>query len=520
MKINLLKRTLFFLLTLIIWTVYCMNEYVVFAEGETPSTPVINKLYADKESAKVEVNTKITWTAEADGNSLTYKWKVYKVDKDKNVQVGESDSTASNKFEWTPTQAATYIIKVIVTDQEKNTAEKNSDKFVVNRRTLSLTSLSAKVRSPQGINTSIVWTAQARGESLQYKWEVYKNNGLIKTVAYSTKNTFTWQPNQAGVYNIKVTVKDDKGSTKSLKSANYTIYTPLKIVSLTPSVKSPQNIYTSIRWKANVQGEGIQYSWKIYKNNKLIKTIAFGTQKEIVWEPQEADTYKVMLIVKDKFNHQKSFTTQPYSIRINLDALVKASPVIATYKNGQKVEILQDRDGKRYLVKNIKTGKQSWVSRSSLSIPKDPPTNKKRLSTKLLETYVNQKGFSSSTKYFIWTDLDRQMTYVFYGKRGSWKLIRSMQCATGKNIHPTVRGFFNIGFRGKGFFFDNGRGKVLNNLQITGSYYYHSILYYRDGRVMDAGLGKRKSHGCIRLATANSKWMVDTIPSGTKVWIN
>ena len=35
--------------------------------------------------------------------------------------------------------------------------------------------------------------------------------------------------------------------------------------------------------------------------------------------------------------------------------------------------------------------------------------------------------------------------------------------------------------------------------------------------VQDGRLGMGISHGCVRLALADAKWIYDTIPSGTKV---
>ena len=44
------------------------------------------------------------------------------------------------------------------------------------------------------------------------------------------------------------------------------------------------------------------------------------------------------------------------------------------------------------------------------------------------------------------------------------------------------------------------------------------MLYYQNSnRVMDGRLGINASHGCVRLAIENAKWIYDTIPRGTKV---
>ena len=57
--------------------------------------------------------------------------------------------------------------------------------------------------------------------------------------------------------------------------------------------------------------------------------------------------------------------------------------------------------------------------------------------------------------------------------------------------------------------------------RIKGSYYYHSILYDPSGtRIIDDRLGEALSHGCIRLAPENAKWIYDNILDGTTVVIH
>ncbi|HOA80284.1 MAG TPA: L,D-transpeptidase family protein, partial [Defluviitaleaceae bacterium] len=206
--------------------------------------------------------------------------------------------------------------------------------------------------------------------------------------------------------------------------------------------------------------------------------------------------------------------------------LVKPSIIIGTMKKNagvfvkdEKVEILYAEAGSWYQCRSTTTKKEGRIPWGSVSIPKDPPTNKKRMTKEQLEAYVKLKAFTSSTNYFVWTDLDRQMTYVFKKENNEWKLIRSMQCSTGKNITPTPRGFFTIKERGAYF----GKGYMCKNwVQIWGDYLYHSILLDETGTYVLEGnvLGKRASQGCIRFSLEDSKWFYDTIPKNTSVWIN
>ena len=61
-----------------------------------------------------------------------------------------------------------------------------------------------------------------------------------------------------------------------------------------------------------------------------------------------------------------------------------------------------------------------------------------------------------------------------------------------------------------------------NALVFFRNYMYHSILFDKSGTYIKSGqydLGRRVSHGCIRLAEKDSAWLYQHIPVGTTVWI-
>lgn len=139
-------------------------------------------------------------------------------------------------------------------------------------------------------------------------------------------------------------------------------------------------------------------------------------------------------------------------------------------------------------------------------------------STNSYEAFINSKDCSSNTDYYIYTNLSQHIVCVFTGSNGNWKLLNSFSCSSGKSSTPTIRGHFTLGTRGTYFVTDNGLiCKYFT--QISGDYLFHSILYDSKGNVADNRLGVNISHGCIRLATANAKYLYDNIPSGTAIWI-
>jgi len=137
-----------------------------------------------------------------------------------------------------------------------------------------------------------------------------------------------------------------------------------------------------------------------------------------------------------------------------------------------------------------------------------------------VEGFINSQNFSSSTGYFIWIDLSHQKVNVFNGYRKKWHLVRSMVCSSGKASTPTVKGNFTVGSKGR-YFISSGGARCQYFTQISGNYLFHSVLYNRKGNyIIDNTLGVAVSHGCVRLALSNAKFIYDNIPARTSIWSN
>jgi peptidoglycan hydrolase-like protein with peptidoglycan-binding domain len=151
---------------------------------------------------------------------------------------------------------------------------------------------------------------------------------------------------------------------------------------------------------------------------------------------------------------------------------------------------------------------------------KPPATTPKTYDTAAIEQYINSRNFPSKTKYFIWIDIPKQRVNVFTGSNNNWKLLKSMICSTGKSRTPTIKGNFTVGIKGSYFIADSG-ARCKWYTQIKGNYLFHSVLYDNKGnKIIDGTLSVPASHGCVRLATENAKFIYDNIPAGTAIWSN
>lgn len=238
------------------------------------------------------------------------------------------------------------------------------------------------------------------------------------------------------------------------------------------------------------------------------------------------------------FWYYKNYITLAQDIDAIKEKIVP-SPVIATVNKDCKVyldkeltneikfipkdinvEILQDKSEKVYYIKNEEIGVKGWIKGEDLYIPETPLASKDYLKDVELETYVNDLGIDSQTDHLMFTDIYRQLTYIFKGKCGNWKLIKTIPCGTGTNKSPTTRGIFKIGDKGEWFYSERLGSGGKYWLRFNKSYLYHSVAMDKNKNVIDETIGQRCSNGCIRMNIEDIKWVYDNIERGTTVYIN
>ncbi len=132
-------------------------------------------------------------------------------------------------------------------------------------------------------------------------------------------------------------------------------------------------------------------------------------------------------------------------------------------------------------------------------------------------------------QYFMDVDVANQVAKVYtYDENHEYNvLVRIMICSTGRAKYPSPNGTFTLtGRKARWCTFPNwGGGTAMYWTKITEEIAFHSIMYVnydpdRPNMSTFNNLGKRASHGCIRLHTADAKWVYDNIGAGTKVYIH
>lgn len=187
-----------------------------------------------------------------------------------------------------------------------------------------------------------------------------------------------------------------------------------------------------------------------------------------------------------------------------------------TVAGGTKVICISSKSGYSNQVR-LPNGKVCWLPLSALNISTKNYTNPVDLTKEEKELYVNAKGYTSSTNFLIFINLERQKTNVFSKKNGRWVLERSFSCATGTNANPTCTGTFKYYARQTSWNYNTYYvGPILI---FNGNYAMHSVLMRYNGTIYDGTVGRPASHGCVRLLPNDINWIAKYVPMGTTVVI-
>lgn len=183
-------------------------------------------------------------------------------------------------------------------------------------------------------------------------------------------------------------------------------------------------------------------------------------------------------------------------IRIRKDASTSSAIVGGIYGSTQEVKVL----GKKGNFYYVQTKDYDTLNEVKGYIRSD---------------YIKQ--VTPSNIYSIIVDISDQKVYVYkYGK-----LNQTFICSTGMDATPTPTGRYLVGSRGE--YFGKEKGYLCYNfVRINHDYLFHSVLHNLDGSIIESEykkLGKKASHGCIRLKDENVKWIYNNIPRNTLVVI-
>lgn len=362
--------------------------------------------------------------------------------------------------------------------------------------------------------------------------QVDRTTGLTQKIASTSKTTYTVQDLTVGEkYSFQIFAYNTSGGLNNLSAAGSNIVT-VKIKAAKPKVPSNFQISTygdksiTLKWSkvSNAYGyyiylynedtkeyeaidktrstsvtvknlkDGQECKFKIQSYRKVGNSIVTGNMSSAV----KGTAQKFSKLVKQV--HGRYYNT---TVKSTTKATVSSTGKKITVKKGTKV-VATTLSGKN-VTAMLPDGTKIKIASNKLKFTSLNVTTKE-YSKEVKEAFVNQKGYSSSTKYLIWISQYTTNTSVFKGSKGKWKLVRSMPCIIG-TMGKTTPGTFKICKRE----YDYG-GPVIyfswNSAKNWGNAFHRRV----DGNTRGA-----YSHGCVRLADADLSYIANNCPMGTTV---
>ncbi len=200
--------------------------------------------------------------------------------------------------------------------------------------------------------------------------------------------------------------------------------------------------------------------------------------------------------------------------------VAKANITATVKKTGKKVVIAKGTAFTTHKVSGSKVtgwlpdGTEVTLSPKSLSVKGLDSSASNDYSNSVKELFVNSRGFSSNTSWFIWVSEYKFKINVFHGSRGKWKLMKEFPCCSGKASTRTAGGMRKIlkkvrnGSYGAPYlWFSPGQGTHANP---DGCAFHNYVDSHRNAAV---------SHGCVRTAPSSLYYLYDNCPVGTAVYV-
>ena len=98
-----------------------------------------------------------------------------------------------------------------------------------------------------------------------------------------------------------------------------------------------------------------------------------------------------------------------------------------------------------------------------------------------------------------------------------------MICSTGKDDTPTPTGTYQAyaQLSGEWYWFKQYQCYAKWAYGIVGGILFHSVTFNKNKKQVgsESNLGRKASHGCVRLKIDDAKWIYDNCPYGTTVVI-
>ena len=386
-----------------------------------------------------------------------------------------------------------------------------------------------KQKAVSETSVKLTWS-KVKGASGYQVYRVDPASGAATKIASTKKTNHTLKkivPNTAYIYQVRAFVKSKDATTESVQPATIRVQTSVKKPATPSGLKIAGASETALKLKWNKAKNASGYyvfrydetegKYKLLTTTKSTSFNVTNLQEGVAAKFGVQSFRTVSGQVVTGGVAEVSGTPKPLSglakqvhgryfnatLRRNSTGTLAGSGAKKVLKKGTKVTATA-RSSKVVTV-IMKDGTRVRVKGSDLRYNSINATNQE-YATNVKEAFVNEKRYSSRTKYLIWISQYTLSVNVFKGQQGSWKLVRRMPCIIGKDGRTSI-GTFRL--CRKDYAYGGVRVYFTWNEQKQWGNSFHRRV---DGHTRGA-----YSHGCVRLSDADLSYINNTCPMGTTV---
>ena len=290
-------------------TTYNVRAYVKDAEGTVKAkaftvkvnpAPLTNK--STVSATTVAATKSITITGAATGGTSPYSYAAYYKKSTADSYTSLRSYSTTKTITFTPKTSGTYTLIVKVKDNAGTVVSKT---FTIKATAAPLTNKSTISATSLTLGKSVTITGAATGGTTPYQYAAYYKRSTAsdytKLRGLSTTKTITFKPTKAGTYDIKVYVKDAKGTTAT-KSFKVTAKAGALTNTSTPAATTAA-YGSSIKITGSATGGTTPYQfagyYKKYGTDSYTNFRSYSTTATMYFKAPAAGKYQLRLKVKD-----------------------------------------------------------------------------------------------------------------------------------------------------------------------------------------------------------------------------
>ncbi len=212
-------------------------------------------------------------------------------------------STTATK-DWAPTTIANWQLKVAAREGASGTpVETAATPFVITPMPPTAVTLAA-TPTIQVVQTAVaLTTTKTGGTNVEYQFDTTLSGVTTIIRAWSSTATATWTPAIAGLYSLRVSVRESTlPATVVQKSLSLTVTSPLSAVAFTTTLAAPQPVNKAIRMMATkTGGASVQYQFSASSNGGSTWSVlqAWSTTAMTDWVPTTPGTYQLKVAARE-----------------------------------------------------------------------------------------------------------------------------------------------------------------------------------------------------------------------------